>query len=71
MDAHVKPYKVFIKDGVKIGVFGLGIALEGLVSKDLYKETKYLNPIEIAQDIKQKPQRKRTMPYRYLLVSFG
>ncbi len=51
MDAHVKPYKVFIKDGIKIGVFGLGITLEGLVSKDLYKETKYLNPIEIAQDI--------------------
>ncbi len=51
MDTHVKPYKVFDKDGVKIGVFGLGIELEGLVSKDAFKETKYLNPIEIAQDM--------------------
>ncbi|SHJ53714.1 5'-nucleotidase [Arenibacter nanhaiticus] len=51
MDGHVKPYKTYLRDGVKIGVFGLGIELNGLVSKDLYKETGYLNPIEVAQDI--------------------
>ena len=51
MDTHVKPYKVFMKDGIKIGVFGLGIELDGLVLKDMYKETEYLNPIEIAQDM--------------------
>ncbi len=51
MNTHVKPYKIFIKDGIKIGVFGLGIDLDGLVIKKLYKETKYLNPIEVAQDM--------------------
>ena len=51
MDTHVKPYKVFIKDGIKIGVFGLGIKLQDLVDKTMYKETVYLNPIEIAQDM--------------------
>ncbi len=51
MDTWVKPYEILIKDGIKIGVFGLGIQLEGLVTKELYKETKYLNPIEIAQDM--------------------
>lgn len=51
MDTHVKPYKIFIKDGVKIGVFGLGIKLEGLVNKKLYKETIYNDPIEVTQDI--------------------
>jgi len=51
MDSHVKPYKIFRKDGIKIGVFGLGIALEGLVLKSLFKETVYLNPIERAQDM--------------------
>ena len=50
-DTHVKPYKIFNKEGVKIGVFGLGVELQGLVNKDAYKETKYLNPIEIAQDM--------------------
>jgi 5'-nucleotidase len=51
MNTHVKPYKVFFKGGVKIGVFGLGIELKGLVNPDAFKETKYLNPIEIAQDM--------------------
>ena len=51
LNGIVKPYKTFIKDGIKIGVFGLGIELEGLVEKKLYKETKYNNPIEVATDI--------------------
>ncbi|GGG42919.1 bifunctional metallophosphatase/5'-nucleotidase [Bizionia arctica] len=51
LDSHVEPYKIYIKDGIRIGVFGIGIELDGLVIKDLYKETVYLNPIEIAQDM--------------------
>lgn len=51
MDTHVKPYKVFVKDGIKIGVFGLGIKLDGLVGKKMYKETEYLDPIETAQEM--------------------
>jgi len=46
----VKPHKIIKKNGLKIGIFGLGIELEGLVDKKLYKETAYNNPIEIAQD---------------------
>lgn len=47
----VKPYKIIIKDGIKIGIFGLGVQLDGLVDKKLYKETVYNNPIEVAQDM--------------------
>ena len=47
----VKPYKIFNKDGIKIGIFGLGVELDGLVDKKLYKETIYNNPIEVAQDM--------------------
>lgn len=54
MDGHVKPYKTFVRDGVKIGVFGLGIELAGLVTKNLYRETIYLDPIEMALDISRK-----------------
>jgi 5'-nucleotidase len=51
MDTHVKPYKIIIKDGIKIGIFGLGIKLDGLVDKNMYKETVYHDPIEKAQDM--------------------
>lgn len=51
MDGHTKPYTVFVKDGVRIGVFGIGIELMGLVNKRMFKETVYLDPIEIATDI--------------------
>ncbi|WP_431135444.1 bifunctional metallophosphatase/5'-nucleotidase [Psychroserpens mesophilus] len=51
MDTHVKPYKTIVKDGIKIGIFGLGVELKGLVDKDLYKETEYNDPIESAQEM--------------------
>lgn len=51
LDGIVKPYKIVKKSGLKIGVFGLGVELEGLVDKKLYKETVYNNPVEIAKDI--------------------
>ncbi len=54
LDSIVKPYKIFTKDSVKIGIFGLGVELEGLVDKRNYKETIYNNPIEVAKDITKK-----------------
>jgi 5'-nucleotidase len=50
LDGMVKPHQIYEIDAVTIGVFGLGIELEGLVSKNMYKEAKYLDPVEIAQD---------------------
>lgn len=50
MNGHTKPYAIYEFDGLKIGVYGIGIALDGLVSKKLYKETVYLDPYEIALD---------------------
>ena len=50
LDGMTSPYKVFEVDGINIGVFGLGIDLDGLVTKKLYKETKYLDPVEITLD---------------------
>ena len=51
MDTHVKPYRILKKDGIKIGIFGLGIELNGLVDKKMYKETVYLDPTESAQEM--------------------
>ena len=54
LESKISNYKIYNKSGIKIGVFGLGIELEGLVSKYLYKETKYLDPIDIANDTAKK-----------------
>jgi 5'-nucleotidase len=40
------PYKIFDKEGLKIGVFGLGIEMKGLVDKKNYGNAKYLDPVE-------------------------
>ncbi|WP_010135683.1 bifunctional metallophosphatase/5'-nucleotidase [Ochrovirga pacifica] len=58
LDSHVKPYKIIHKNGIKVGIFGLGIQLEGLVDHRLYKETTYLDPIEITKDITQELKTK-------------
>lgn len=49
LDGKTQPYKIFKKGGIRIGILGVGIELDGLVGKKQYQETKYLDPIEIAQ----------------------
>ena len=46
-----KTIKYLVKeiDGIKIGLFGLGIELEGLVGKEYYGDTKYLDPIKTSR----------------------
>ena len=51
LNGLVKPYKIFNKNGVKVGVFGLGVQLEGLVDKKNYKEIVYSDPVSISQDM--------------------
>lgn len=51
MDGRTNRYRIYETGGVRVGVFGLGIRLKGLVDPALYKETKYLDPIEITQDL--------------------
>jgi len=46
-----KAYKIFKKGAYRIGVFGIGIKLEGLVPKKHFGKTKYLNPVPIANEI--------------------
>ena len=50
----IKRFKIFELDGIKIGIFGIGIELQGLVEKKLYKGIKYLDPLEISNDLSHK-----------------
>ncbi|RZK80786.1 MAG: twin-arginine translocation signal domain-containing protein [Pedobacter sp.] len=46
-----KPYKIFNKSGLKIGVFGIGLELKGLVADANYGDTIYLDPIKKANEV--------------------
>ncbi len=48
MNGHVQQHKVFEKSGVKIGILGVGVELDGLVPTNLFGNTRYLPPIENA-----------------------
>lgn len=49
LDGKTSPYKIFNKNGIKVGIFGVGIQLDGLVGKKQYAETVYSDPIDTAQ----------------------
>jgi 5'-nucleotidase len=43
-------HKVIKKQGIKVGLFGLGVELEGLVEGKLYKGVRYMDPVAIAKE---------------------
>ena len=51
LNGRTKGYQLFKKGGLKIGVFGLGIELEGLVNKEQYGNTVYSDPIRKALEM--------------------
>lgn len=58
LTGKVQPYKIYEQAGLKVGVFGLGIELEGLVTDKNSGGTKYLDPVavsrEMVKELKQK-----------------
>lgn len=50
----VKPYQVYERANMRIGVFGLGVALQGLVNEANYKGVTYVDPIIATQEMVNK-----------------
>lgn len=48
LSGHVKTHRILKKGRLKIGIYGLGIELDGLVGKSNYGNTRYLDPLETA-----------------------
>jgi len=44
-----QPYKVFERAGARVGVFGVGLALKGLVADKNFGTTQYLDPVAVAK----------------------
>ena len=51
LSGKILQYKMFFKDDIKIGVFGLGVELDGLVDKSKYEETIYNEPYSRAAEM--------------------
>lgn len=51
MKGKTNTYKVLQKGNIKVGLYGLGIELQGLVGNNLYGNTKYIDPLETAKKI--------------------
>jgi 5'-nucleotidase len=49
IEARVKPYVVRQVGGIRVGIFGLGIKLEGLNPPESFKGIKYLDPVRMAR----------------------
>lgn len=47
---RVKPYAIREVGGVRIGLFGLGVKLDGLNTPNSFRDVKYLNPVSAARD---------------------
>lgn len=50
IEGHTNQSIIFEKGEIKIGVFGIGVEMKGLIPERHYGESKWLDPIEIATD---------------------
>lgn len=50
LNGKFTPYTIVEKEDLKIGIFGIGIELKGLVPDELYGETIYMDPIAKANE---------------------
>ncbi|RYZ15621.1 MAG: twin-arginine translocation signal domain-containing protein [Chitinophagaceae bacterium] len=50
METMYAPYKIFRKGGLRIGVLGVGIEGDGLIPANLWGATKYLDPVQKANE---------------------
>jgi len=58
LEGKTQPYTIIKKGKLKIGIFGLGIELKGLVPDEAYGNTKYLEPIQIANSVAEKLKKR-------------
>lgn len=68
---QVQEYRVFKRGDLRIGVFGVGIELEGLVPASLYKNTRYLSPIDASNRVAKRLKQDLGCDYVICLSHLG
>lgn len=67
----ILPYKIITKKGIKIGITGVGIELEGLVLKENYGDIVYHDPIEKVRTIEKILKEEKKCDYIICLSHLG
>lgn len=71
LEGIVKPYVIIKRKGIKIGIFGLGTKLDGLVELENYKGVKYYDPVKTAQAVTDELRNKKKCDYIICLSHLG
>lgn len=51
LESKVKPYAVRVVDGVRVGLFGMGVSPDNLITPENFKGVKYNDPVKAARDV--------------------
>ena len=51
LERRVKPYTVRVIGGVRVGLFGLGVSPDNLITPENFKGVKYNDPVKAARDV--------------------
>ncbi len=65
------PYKIIRKGRLKIGIYGLGIKLKGLVPENLYGNTIYNDPIQTSREVADRLKNKEQCDFIICLSHLG
>ncbi len=71
LNGKTKDYKIWQYDGIKIGLYGLGIELDGLVPKESYDQVQYNDPIKTALRYEQMLSKDMDCDYVIALSHLG
>jgi 5'-nucleotidase len=71
MNNRTVPYRVFKLGRVRVGVFGLGIELDGLVPSKLFGMTRYLDPVKSANEMAHQLKEEERCHYVIALSHLG
>jgi 5'-nucleotidase len=67
----VKSHLILKKDGIKVGIYGLGIELDGLVSKPNYGKIQYHDPLKAALDMEKSLKKEHSCDIVICLSHLG
>ena len=71
MEYKYEPYRILKKGKIKIGVFGLGIEMTGLVPDNLSAGTKYIDPVQVGNEMAAKLKHDKGCDFVICLSHLG